>query len=109
MAQVELICYAQRVVKVEQFLYGSTAIVGMQGMVDETAFNHHEELLGRYLLQVVQASLCDEGQCEVALYAVYGVTYVGEVVGLVEQYHLVAMLLLVPLGRTVYNGVAGIA
>ena len=26
-----------------------------------------------------------------------------------EQYHLVAMLLLVPLGRTVYNGVAGIA
>ena len=28
-AQIELVCYAQRVVEVEKFLYGSTSIVGM--------------------------------------------------------------------------------
>ena len=78
--EIEVVGHLERLVEVDDLLDGGTAVVGMQRVVYIAALHHHEEILGRVFLQVVEAGLRQQRQCESIVDGVNGVADVPYIV-----------------------------
>ena len=94
MLVIELIGYADGIVKVHHLAQRSSRIVGMAGIVNLTALDHEEEaLLMLAVVEMIDSSRGDLCQCEVALARINGIgERVLHHVLLLYQHHLVLPL-----------------
>ena len=107
MLEIEVVSHANGIVEVDYFFHRGAGVVGVQRVVDESAFNHDEESFGRHLQLVLEASPGDERQREVLGDAVDGVANVVDSFGGVQQHQFVFVLVGFVAFRAVGNGVTG--
>ena len=61
MFEIEFVGYAYRFFEIHYFFHRGSGIVGMQRVVDKSAFYHDEEFVGRYAHFMFYESFSDEG------------------------------------------------
>ena len=68
MLQVEIVCHADGILQRQHLVHHATAVVAVGGMVYVALLHHHEEPVGRHLLQMAKACLGHAGQRQYAGY-----------------------------------------